>query len=72
MYLSSAELKQLELLREKTITERFNLMTQLIDAQMEAMRAGIRYKKPKMSDKELRKCLKSRMMQIYSIKQGKL
>lgn len=68
MYLSSAELKQLELLKESPPIERFILMTQLIEAQLEAMVAGIRYTKPAIGNKELKRCLKSRMMKIYSIK----
>jgi len=43
-------------------------MLQLIEEQLEAMKAGIRYRNPKISDKELKKCLKERMLKIYSWK----
>lgn len=69
MYLSESELKQLNLLKKKTPAERFELMVQLIAGQFEAMKAGLRYKNPHMSDEELKECLKARMKAIYS---GKL
>ncbi|MBI4335316.1 MAG: hypothetical protein HY589_01525 [Candidatus Omnitrophica bacterium] len=65
MYLSQSELKQLELLKKKKPVERFLLMVQLIDAQVEAMKAGIRYQNPEMSAKELEKCLRIKMMEMY-------
>lgn len=68
MYLSDSELRQLDLLKKKSPAERFIFMVQLIEEQLEAMRAGIRYKNPKMSDEELKKCLKERMQEIYSWK----
>ena len=43
-------------------------MLQLIEEQLEAMKAGIRYRYPKMSNEELKKCLKERMLKIYSWK----
>lgn len=68
MHLSVSELKQLNLLKKKTPSERFSMMTQLIENQIEAMKAGIRYRNPDITDKELEKCLRARMMKIYSIK----
>lgn len=41
------------------------MMVQLIDAQVEAMKAGIRYQNPEMSAKELEKCLRIKMMEMY-------
>jgi hypothetical protein len=66
MYLSASELKQLDLLKEKSPQARFALMLELIDAQLEAMRAGIRYRNPDISNEELEKCLKKRIQEIYS------
>ncbi len=43
-------------------------MIQLISDQIEVMKAGLRYKNPDMDDKELEKCLKSRMKKIYLLK----
>lgn len=64
-HLSQAELKQLELLRKMKPAERFLLMAQLIDEQFEAMRAGIRYQNPHLSNKEIEKRLRIRMMKMY-------
>ncbi|MFZ5800827.1 MAG: hypothetical protein ACOY3D_05585 [Candidatus Omnitrophota bacterium] len=50
MYLDRSELQQLDLLKEKTSAERFVLMLQLIEEQLEAMRCGIRYQNPDMSE----------------------
>lgn len=68
MYLSSSELRQLDLLKKKSPAERFGFMLQLIEAQLEAMKAGIRYKNPNISDEELKKCLKERILKVYSWK----
>jgi hypothetical protein len=68
MYLSHSELQQLDLLMKKSPSERFLLMAQLIGDQIEAMKAGIKYKNPAMDNKELYKCLKTRMREIYSWK----
>lgn len=68
MYLSSSELLQLDLLKKKSPLDRFLLMTQLIGEQIEAMKAGIRYRNPHIKEKELEKCLKERMIKIYSLK----
>ena len=68
MYLSASELQQLELLKNKSPQERFAFMLGLIKEQLEAMKAGIRYRNPKISDEELKKCLKERMLKIYSWK----
>lgn len=68
MYLSNSELKQLELLKKKNPVERFLMMVQLIDGQVEAMKAGLKHKNPGMSNEELNQCLKLRMKKIYSWK----
>lgn len=68
MYLSNSELKQLDLLKKKSPVERFLLMVQLIESQIEAMRAGIRYQNPKLDEKGVDKCLRERMIKIYSLK----
>ena len=68
MYLTRSEIQQLDLLKKKSPTERFFLMTQLIGAQIEAMKAGIRCKNPDIGDEELEQCLKSRMKKIYSLR----
>ncbi|MFH1784546.1 MAG: hypothetical protein ABH868_06610 [bacterium] len=68
MYLTDSEIKQLELLKKKTPAQRFLMMADLINAQIEAMREGLKYKNPKMSDKEIDKCFRERMKEIYSMK----
>ncbi len=68
MYLTHSEIQQLDLLKKKTPSERFSLMTQLIGDQIEVMKAGLRFKNPDYDDKELEQCLKSRMKKIYSLK----
>ena len=68
MYLSHSEIKQLDLLKKKSPSERFLLMVQLIGSQIEAMKAGIRYKNPDIDDEELKQCLKERMRKMYSVK----
>lgn len=68
MYLSNSELRQLDLLKQKTPTERFILMVQLIQDQFELMKAGIRYMHPRMKGKDLEICLKDRIIKIYSLK----
>jgi len=68
MYLSNSELKQLELLKKKSPVARFLMMAELIEGQIEVMKAGLKYKNPKMNDKELNQCLKLRMKKIYSWK----
>ncbi|MEK7850225.1 MAG: hypothetical protein AAB213_05380 [Candidatus Omnitrophota bacterium] len=68
MYLTISELRQLDLLKKKSPAQRFAFMLELIEEQLEAMRAGIRYANPNMSEKELEKCLKERIWKIYSWK----
>ncbi len=68
MYLSRSELQQLDLLKKKDPAERFLLMVQLIGGQIEAMKAGIRYKNLSINSEELNQCLKTRMRKIYSWK----
>jgi len=57
MLLTKSELKQLDLLKTKKPLYRFSLMSQLINDQFEAMKAGIRFKNPTISTQELRECL---------------
>ncbi len=68
MEFSKAYIKQLEILKKKTPAERFLIMVDLIEGQIEAMRAGIRFKNPKFNNEEIEKCLKQRIRQSYSLK----
>lgn len=68
MYLTNSEIQQLELLKKKSPSERFSMMVQLIGGQIEAMKAGIKYKNPNMDEHELKQCLKNRMIKMYSLK----
>jgi len=68
MYLTHSEIQQLDLLSEKRPSDRFLLMVQLIDSQVKAIKAGLRYKHPDIDDEELEQCLKSTMKKIYSLK----
>jgi hypothetical protein len=68
MYLTPSEIQQLDLLKKKSPSDRFLLMSQLINDQFEAMKAGLKYKNPNIDEKELKQCLKSRMRKIYSLK----
>lgn len=43
-------------------------MTQLIQGQIAAMKAGIRYQNPNLDEKGLEQCFKERMRKIYSLK----
>ncbi len=68
MHLSVSELKQLELLKKKSPQERFGIVLDLIQQQLEAMKSGIRYRNPGISEEELRDRFREMMMKIYSIK----
>ena len=68
MYLTHSEIRQLELLRKNSPSDRFLLMVQLIDGQIKALKAGLRYKHPDIDDEELEQCLKSTMKKMYSLK----
>jgi hypothetical protein len=68
MYLTPSEIQQLDLLKKKSPSDRFLLMSQLINDQFEAMKAGLKYKNPNIDEKELKQCLKSRRRRIYSLK----
>lgn len=68
MYLSYSEIQQLDLLKKKSPEKRFLLMIQLINAQFEVMKIGLKYQNPNMDDKGLEQCLKSKMIKIYSLK----
>ncbi len=68
MYLTHSEIRQLDMLKKKSPSERFLLMSQLINDQFEVMKAGLKYKNPNIDEKELEQCLKARMRKIYSLK----
>ena len=68
MYLTNLEIKQLKLLKQKSPSERFLLMIQLVESQIKAVKAGLRYKHPGIDDKELEQCLKLTMRKMYSLK----
>jgi hypothetical protein len=56
------------MLKKKNPSERFLLMSQLINDQFEAMKAGLKYKNPNIDENELKQCLKARMKKIYLLK----
>ena len=62
------EKHQLKMLKQKKPIERFLMMARLIRSQHESMKAGIRHIHPDFSEKELQECLRTKMMQIYSLK----
>lgn len=68
MYLTHSEIQQLDILKKRSPSDRFLLMSQLINDQFEVMKAGLKYKNPNIDEKELKQCLKSRMRKIYSLK----
>ena len=68
MTLSNSELRQLDLLKKKTPSERFAMMTELIQSQIEAMKAGIRYRNPNITEEEVKERLREQMLKIYNIK----
>ncbi len=68
MYLTHSEIRQLELLRKNSPSDRFLLMAQLVDGQIKALKAGLRYKHPDIDDEALEQCLKSTMKKMYSLK----
>ncbi len=68
MYLSNAELKQLQILKKKTPADRFSLMLELIAGQIEAMKAALKYRNPKKNKKGIEECLKKNLNKIYSLK----
>lgn len=68
LIMTNAEIKQLEMLRGKNPQQRFAIMTRLIGAQLDAMRAGIRFQNPGIGEKELEECLKNRIRKTYSLK----
>jgi hypothetical protein len=69
MYLSRSEIKQLDLLKKKSPIDRFLLMAQLIEGQIEAMRAGIKYQNPNLDEKGLKQCFRERMLKIYAMEE---
>ena len=65
MEYSKSYIKQLEMLTAKTPAERFSMMVDLIEGQLDVMRAGIRFQNPKFNNEEIEKCLKQRIRQSY-------
>ena len=68
MILTKDEKMQIQFLKSKTPSDRFRLMTELIDSQIKAMKSGILLKNPDISKQEVENCLKTRLMKIYSLK----
>lgn len=66
--MTKSERKQLDMLRAKTPEQRFTMMSDLIDAQFGAMKAGIKFQNPEITDLELEKLFKERVRKIYSLK----
>ena len=66
--MTKAEIRQLEILRAKTPEQRFAMMADLMGAQFDAMKAGIKFQNPKITDIELEKLFKERVRKIYSLK----
>ena len=56
------------MLRAKTPEQRFAMMVDLIDAQFDAMRAGIKFQNPEVTEPQLDKLFKDRVRKIYSLK----
>ncbi len=68
MHLSSSELIQLSHLKRKSPEERFEMMLQLIHAQLQAMKAGLKHIHKTSDEKELQCYLQKKMQVIYSLK----
>ena len=66
MLLTKGERKQLQLISRISPVKRFKMMTDLIGAQVDAMKAGVLHDNPNASESELRKCLRERLTKIYS------
>ncbi|MEK7722210.1 MAG: hypothetical protein AAB359_07465 [Elusimicrobiota bacterium] len=66
--MTEAEVKQMDMLRMKTPEQRFAMMADLIGAQFDAMKAGIKFQNPEITDTELEKLFKERLRRIYSLK----
>lgn len=66
--MTKAEMKQLEMLRVKTPEQRFAMMVDLIGAQFNAMRAGIKFQNPEAAEPQLARLFKERVRKIYSLK----
>jgi predicted metal-dependent TIM-barrel fold hydrolase len=68
MLFSEYDIKQMEILKARKPIERFLIMTDLIYGQINIMKAGIRFQNPGFNNKEIEKCLKEKIRQIYSLK----
>ncbi len=53
MYLTHSEIQRLNLLKKRSPSDRFLLMSQLINYQFEAMKAGLKYKNPNFDEKNI-------------------
>ena len=63
--MTKAEVRQLEMLRAKTPEQRFAMMVDLIDAQFDAMRAGIKFQNPGVSQITLNNLFKNQIHKLY-------
>lgn len=68
MYLTKDEINQIQFLKRKSTFERFDMMLQMIESQINLIKAGILFKNPSFSKEKLEICLKNRMKKIYSLK----
>ena len=66
--MTKAEMKQLEMLREKTPEQRFAMMADLMGAQFDAMKAGIKFQNPGAGEAEIDRLFKERLRKTYSLK----
>jgi hypothetical protein len=65
-HLSDSEKTQLFYLSQKSPEERFTMMLQLIQSQIDAMKAGLR--QHTSNEEELQQCFQKKMKAIYSLK----
>ncbi|MDO8806025.1 MAG: hypothetical protein Q7R35_16530 [Elusimicrobiota bacterium] len=63
--MTQSEMKQLEMLRAKTPEQRFTMMADLIGAQFDAMKSGIKFQNPGITKKEMERLFKVRMIRLY-------
>lgn len=66
--MTKTEIKQLEMMREKTPEQRFAMMTDLMGAQFDAMKAGIKFQNPRAGEAEINRLFKERLRKTYSLK----
>lgn len=66
--MTKTDAKHMEILRSKTPEQRFAMMCDLMDAQFESMRAGIKYYNPSATEAELDQLVKEGLRKSYSLK----